>query len=80
MKFSHLGRQCFPPRAKNYITKIPNTQHEKLPYKLLVKGVQVTPKHYRLLLLPSVLPEMEGKLLLLMIPYTSDTEPGGLKN
>ena len=49
-----------PPRPKDHLKQNPNTKHESLSFELLVGVVQETlPKHYRILLLSLVVPEVE---------------------
>lgn len=63
-----------PPKARN---KTPSARHENLPFKLLIRKVQETPKSiYPLVIALGCLPDLGSKTLFLKTPHTWDTALG----
>lgn len=68
------GKVMFPPRARH---KTSSARHKNLPFKLLVRKFQETPKTvYPLVVALGCLPELDSKTLLLKTLYTWDTALG----
>lgn len=68
------GEVISSPRARN---KTPSARHKNLPFKLVIRKVQETPKTiYPLVIALDCLPELVSKTLFLKTPYTWDIALG----
>lgn len=73
-----LGLSILPSKSHGLSAK--NAKCDKTPFKLLIVGVQETPKTVQAIILAlACLPGVEGKFLLLNIPSILNIRLGGSK-
>lgn len=78
MKLCYLGLQFH--KSRELYSKNVSAKHEKLPFQLLIRETQVTPRTVKAAVVKDgCLPEVECKSLLLKVQPISDKGLGGIE-